>query len=124
MNIQGVDFKVLLRYGHSTSQSFHLRGIDSWNMESSWNLVPMGRDFCTLESIIRGSFNSTLKMGLLTLIQIPCHYVLANEIALNLKYRIGRKHFFNIDLGIGIIKKKLLFLFVFSTYLPVFLLKF
>ena len=27
-------------------------------------------------------------MGLLTFIQIPCHHVLANEIALNLKYRI------------------------------------
>ena len=62
-------------------------------------------------------------MGLLTLTQIPCHHVLANEIALNLKYRIGLKHFFNINLGIGIIKK-LLFLFVFSTYLSVFLLKF
>ena len=62
-------------------------------------------------------------MGLLTLIQIPCHHVLANEIALNLKYRICLKQFFNINLGIGIIKK-LLFLFVFSTYLPVFLLKF
>ena len=49
--------------------------------------------------------------------------MLANETALNLKYRIGLKHFFNINLGIGIIKK-LLFLFVFSTYLPVFLLKF
>ena len=44
-------------------------------------------------------------MGLLTLIQIPCHHVLANEISLNLKYCIGRKHFFNINLGIGIIKK-------------------
>ena len=43
-------------------------------------------------------------MGLLTFIQIPCHHVLANEIALNLKYRIGLKHFFNINLGIGIIK--------------------
>ena len=62
-------------------------------------------------------------MGLLTLIQIPCHHVLVNEIALNLKYRIGLKHFFNINLGIGIIKK-LLFFIVFSTYLPVFLLKF
>ena len=62
-------------------------------------------------------------MGLLTLTQIPCHHVLANEIALNLKYRIGIKHFFYINLGIGIIKK-LLFLFVFLTYLPVFLLKF
>ena len=63
-------------------------------------------------------------MDLLTFIQIPCHHVLANEIALNLKYRIGLKHFFNINLGIGIIIKKLLFLFVFLTYLPMFLLKF
>ena len=62
-------------------------------------------------------------MGLLTLIQIPCHHVLANEIDLNLKYRIGLKHFFTINLGIGIIKK-LLFLFVFLTYLPMILLKF
>ena len=62
-------------------------------------------------------------MGLLTLIQIPCHHVLANEISLNLKYRIGLKHFFNINLGIGIIKK-IPFLFVFSTYLPMYLLKF
>ena len=28
--------------------------------------------------------------------------MLANEIALNLKYLIGLKHFFNINLGIGI----------------------
>ena len=62
-------------------------------------------------------------MGFLTLIRIPFHRVLANEIDLNLKYRIGLKHFFNINLGIGIIKK-LPFLFVFLTYLPVFLLKF
>ena len=62
-------------------------------------------------------------MGLLTLTQIPCHHVLANEIALNLKFRIGLKHFFNINLGIGIIKKTTSF-FVFLTYLPVFLLKF
>ena len=64
-------------------------------------------------------------MGLLTLTQIPCHHVLSNEIALNLQYRIGIKHFFNINLGLGIMKKtKLLFLFVFSTYLLVFFLKF
>ena len=61
-------------------------------------------------------------MDLLTLTQIPCHHVLANEIALNLKYCIGLKHFFNINLGIGIIKKTT-FLFVFFTYLRVFLLK-
>ena len=62
-------------------------------------------------------------MGLSTLIKIPCHYVLANEIDLNLKYSIGIKQFFKINLGIGIIKKTI-FLFVFLTYLPVFLLKF
>ena len=43
-------------------------------------------------------------MGLLTFIQIPCHHVLANEIALNLNYRIV-KQIFDINLGIGIIKK-------------------
>ena len=47
----------------------------------------------------------------------------SHEIDLILKYCIGLKHFFNINLGIGIIKK-LLFLFVFLTYLPMFLLKF
>ena len=40
-------------------------------------------------------------MGLLTFIEIPCHHVLANEIALNLKYPIGLKQFLNINLGIG-----------------------
>ena len=70
---------------------------------------------------IRGNFNS--KWAFLTLIQIPCHHVLANGIYLNLKYRIGLKHLFNINLGIGIIKKTS-FLFVFLTYIPVFLLKF
>ena len=60
-------------------------------------------------------------MGLSTLIQIPFHHVLANEIPLNLKYRIGLKQIFKINLGLGIREKKL---FVFSTYLPVFLLKF
>ena len=53
-------------------------------------------------------------MGLLTFIQIPCHHVLANEIALNLKYRIGLKHFFNINLGIGIIKKTTFFVCIFD----------
>ena len=52
-----------------------------------------------------------LKMGLLTFIQIPCHHLLANEIFLNLKYRIGLKHFFNINLGIDIIKKLLFCLY-------------
>ena len=55
-----------------------------------------------------------LKMGLLTFIQIPCHHVLANEIALNLKYRTGLKHFFIINLGIGIIKKATFFVCIFD----------
>ena len=53
-------------------------------------------------------------MGLLTLTQIPCHHVLANEIDLNLKYRIGLKHFFNINLGIGIVKKTTFFVCMFD----------
>ena len=48
---------------------------------------------------------------------------LANQNALKLKKGAPHKLFFNINLGIGIIKK-LLLLFVFSTYLPMFLLKF
>ena len=53
-------------------------------------------------------------MGLLTIIKIPWHHVLANEIDLNLKYRIGLKQFFNITLGIGIIKKLLFFVHIFD----------
>ena len=53
-------------------------------------------------------------MGLSTLIQIPCHPVLANEIALNLKYRIDLTQFFNINLGIGIIKILLFFVHIFD----------
>ena len=53
-------------------------------------------------------------MGLLTLTQIPCHHVLANEIGLNLKYRIGLKQIFNINLGIGIIKKTTFFVCIFD----------
>ena len=43
-------------------------------------------------------------MVLLNIIQIPCHHVLANEISLNLKYHIGLKQFFSINLAMGIIK--------------------
>ena len=53
-------------------------------------------------------------MGLLTIIQIPRHHVLANEIALNLKYRISLKQFFNINLAIGIIKKTTFFVRIFD----------
>ena len=74
----------------------------------------MSRD--TLEEI-------STQNGPFNFIQIPCHHVLSNELALNLKYRIGLEHFFYINLAIGIIKKTT-FLFVFLTYLLVFLLKF
>ena len=59
-------------------------------------------------------------MGLLTLTQIPCHHVLADGIALNLKYRIVLKHFFNINLGIGIIKKTTSFVCIFDISPNVF----
>ena len=59
-------------------------------------------------------------MGLLTFTQNPCHHVLANEIALNLKYRIGLKHYFNINLGIGIIKKTTFFVCIFDISPQVF----
>ena len=59
-------------------------------------------------------------MSLLTLTQIPCHHVLANEIALKLKYRIGLKHFFNINLGIRIIKKTTFFVCIFDLSPRVF----
>ena len=62
-------------------------------------------------------------MGLPKIIQIPCHHVLANQNDLKLIKGAPLKQFFNINLGIGIIKKTT-FLFVFLTYLPVFLLKF
>ena len=54
-------------------------------------------------------------MGLLTLIEITCHHVLANEIDLNLKYRIGLKQI-NINLGIGIIKKTTFFVCIFDIF--------
>ena len=62
-------------------------------------------------------------MGLPEIIEIPCHHVLSNQNDLKLKKGAHLKQFFNINLGIGIIKKTT-FLFVFLTYLPVFLLKF
>ena len=67
-----------------------------------------------------GPRHNQLKMGLLTLTQIPCHHVLANEIALNLKYRIGLEHLFNIKLGIGIIKNTTFFVCIFDISLHVF----
>ena len=46
-------------------------------------------------------------MGLPKIIQIPCHHVLSNQNPLKLKKRAPFKQFFNINLGIGIIKKLL-----------------
>ena len=62
-------------------------------------------------------------MGLPKIIRIPCHHVLSNQNDLKFKKGSHIKQFFNINLGIGIIKKTT-FLFVISTYLPMFLLKF
>ena len=46
-------------------------------------------------------------MGLPKIIQIPCHYVLANQHALKLKKGAPIKQNFNINLGIDIMKKLL-----------------
>ena len=46
-------------------------------------------------------------MGLPKIIQIPCHQVLANQTDLIFKKGAPLKQFFNINLGIGIIKKLL-----------------
>ena len=62
-------------------------------------------------------------MGLPKIIKIPCHHVLANQNYLKLKKGAPLKQFFNIKFG-DRYHKKTIFLFVFSTYLPVFLLKF
>ena len=61
-------------------------------------------------------------MGLPKIIQIRCHHVLVNQIALKLKKGAPLKQFFNINLGIGIIKK--LFLVHIFDIFPMFLLKF
>ena len=53
-------------------------------------------------------------MGILTIIQIPCHHMLSYEIDLNLKYCMGLKQIFNINLGIGIIKKTTFFVCIFD----------
>ena len=44
-------------------------------------------------------------MGLPKIIQIPCHHVLANQNDLKFKKGAPLKQFFNINLGIGIIRK-------------------
>ena len=53
-------------------------------------------------------------MGLPKIIQIPCHHVLANQNYLKLKKGAPLKQFFNINLGIGIIKKTTFFVRIFD----------
>ena len=53
-------------------------------------------------------------MGLPKIIQIPCHHVLANKNALKFKKGAPLKQFFNINLGIGIIKKTIFFVRIFD----------
>ena len=54
-------------------------------------------------------------MGLPKRIQIPCHHVLANQSALKSKKGAPLKQFFNINLGIGIIKKTTYFVRIFDV---------
>ena len=53
-------------------------------------------------------------MGLSKIIQIPCHHVLANQNSLKLKKGAPLKKSFNINLGIGIIKKTTFFVHIFD----------
>ena len=53
-------------------------------------------------------------MGLPKVIQIPCHHVLANQNYLKLKKGAPLKKSFNINLGIGIIKKTTFFVHIFD----------
>ena len=53
-------------------------------------------------------------MGLPKIIQILCHHVLANKNDLKLKKGAPLKQFFNINLGIGIIKKTTFFIRIFD----------
>jgi len=53
-------------------------------------------------------------MGLPKVIQIPCHHVLANQNYLKLKKGAPLKKSFNINLGIGIIKKTTFFVHFFD----------
>ena len=53
-------------------------------------------------------------MGLPKIIKIPCHDVLSNQNTLKLKKGAPIKQFFNINLGIGIIKKTTLFVRIFD----------
>ena len=53
-------------------------------------------------------------MGLQKIIQIPCHHVLANQNDLKFKEGAPLKQFFNINLGIGIIKKTTFFVRIFD----------
>ena len=66
----------------------------------------------------------SIQKGLPKILQVPCHHVLANQNSLKFKKGAPLKQSFNINLGTGIIKKNYFSLFVFSTYLPLFLLKF
>ena len=54
-------------------------------------------------------------MGIPKIIQSPCHHVLANQNALKLKKGAPLKQIFNINLGIGIIKKTTFFVRIFDT---------
>ena len=53
-------------------------------------------------------------MGVPKIIQIPCHHVLANQNALKFKMGAPLKQFFNINLGMGIIKQTTFFVHIFG----------
>ena len=59
-------------------------------------------------------------MGLLKIIQIKSHHVLSNQNSLKFNKGAPLKQIFNINLGVGIIKKTILFVCIFDIYPCVF----
>ena len=70
-------------------------------------MTPLSHPFDDQKTVHSRKFQ--FKMGLPKIIQIPCHHALANKNALKFKKGAPLKHFFNINLGIGIIKKTTFF---------------
>ena len=59
-------------------------------------------------------------MDLPKIIQIPCHHVLASQNSLKFKKGAPLKQFFNINMGIGIIRKTTFFVRIFDISTCVF----
>ena len=95
----------------SEEWSSHIQPIGSWICLYFYHLSTYILSlFFILLSIYHSIFHPhqrkfQFKLGLPKIIQIPCHHVLANQNDLKFKKGAPLKQFFNINLGIGILKK-------------------